>query len=227
LSSDNQNLVLDGAAPVGGAEPPAGVLPMDRLAPVLLARASPVRIRVAESVADLEAGFRLRFRAAAERAWLDTTDCPDGLERDTFDERAVAVLACDGDAAIATVRLVFPCPGRLLPTEHNFAVRTTPAGRTVDVGRLVIAPPFGGPSHRVLLGLLGQVWLVMRERGFSQACGSITRPMARLYRGMGLGVIDLGPPKTVWGERRSPVLVPRGSFDRLARGWIDRPNGGD
>jgi N-acyl-L-homoserine lactone synthetase len=196
---------------------PAKVVAMDSLAPRLVAGAAPLRIGVALSPANREEVYRLRYQVAVAKGWADPRDLPDGLERDDYDSRAVAVVAWRGEALAATVRVVLPAVGELLPTEQVFGLRLQAPGQAADIGRLIVAPEHGDLGQPLLLGLLGQTWLVMRSQGLSQACGILGRSMARYYRRAGLRTMTLGPPKVYWGEERFPVWVPAESFELLSR----------
>ena len=97
--------------------------------------------------------------------------------------------------------------GLLLPTEAAFGVNLGNCLRAVDVGRLCVSPAYRSREHRVWIALLGQTWLEMRVRGFTEACSVVTPSVARIYRSFGLQVIPLGSLRTYWGKERFPTLV--------------------
>jgi Acetyltransferase (GNAT) domain len=190
-----------------GADPEGLLRLADALAAQLEARAEPVRFRVASSSVEVEAIHRLRFQTVVASGWAAARDFPDGLERDAFDDRAVHIGGWDDEVLAASARLVFPAPGLRLPTEEVFDVSVLPAGRVVDVGRGIVAPPYRQGGHRVLTGLLARCWLELRSRGLSQMCGDAAGWLLEVYRGMGFEVEVLGPARLHWGEERLPIRI--------------------
>jgi N-acyl-L-homoserine lactone synthetase len=180
---------------------------MGTLAARLVARATPIRLGVAHSPAELEAVHRLRCRIVIEQGWAQPVDLPDGVERDAYDDRAVQVVAWDGAVLAATSRLVLSIPGQPLPTEATFGLAIEPRGRVVDVGRVCVAPTYRGMDHRIFWALLGQTWIEMRARGFTEVCSILTPSFARTYQRWGLQVMILGAPRPFWGEKRLPALI--------------------
>src|SRR5438132_2727031 len=79
----------------------------------LLARAAPICFAIAQTPAEREALYRLRYQTAIGRGWVKPEDFPDGLERDPYDERAVHLAGWDGTVLAASVRL---------PTEEAFGL---------------------------------------------------------------------------------------------------------
>jgi predicted GNAT family N-acyltransferase len=188
----------------GATASPALAL-VDELCARVLERSESLSFGEIVSPIDLEAAFRLRFRAVVEQGWGEPTDFPDGLERDGYDAAALHLGGWEGGRLIATARLVFPAPGRLLPTEAAFDLRVEPKGRVVDFGRLVVEKAYRGASHRVLTGVLSAAWIAIRARGFFHFCAIDTAAMIRLYRRMGFVVEELASPRPYWGEDRYPV----------------------
>jgi hypothetical protein len=189
---------------------------MDVLEPQLAAPSAPFRFKVARTLAELEAVYRLRYRIAIAKGWARPEQFPDGLERDAYDARAVSITAWDYGSLVAAARIVLPVPGELLPTEVASGLEIEPRGQVVDLGRVVVAPRSGAPRRRILLGLADEIWSEMRNRGFAVACGSLSRGMARLYRMNGLVVTILGSPQLSWGEDRYPALISIESLQNMA-----------
>jgi N-acyl-L-homoserine lactone synthetase len=178
---------------------------VDAVAARLVARAAPVRFAIADTPAEREATYRLRYEVVIERGWARPEDLPDGLERDPHDDRAVAVLAWAGAAPAGANRLVFPAAGYRLPTEDTFDLEIDPRGQVVDWSRTIVATVHADRQHRLLLGLLGWSWLETRARGFEHVCGIFTPAVLRLYGRLGLRFRVLGPVRRHWGEERYPV----------------------
>src|SRR4051794_32439553 len=110
-----------------------GLEALDGLAQALLVRAAPAQFDLADLRDQKQAAYRLRFDTVVAEGWATAEEFPDGLERDEFDERALHVLGRDGGRLIAVARLVFPEPGRSLPTQREFDVRMEAAERVVDI----------------------------------------------------------------------------------------------
>jgi hypothetical protein len=185
---------------------PVGVL--DGLVARVLAQ-YPYRFSVPTEPEDRAVAFRIRHRAVLQQGWAKP--CPDGLEHDEFDDRAVQILGWDGETAICTGRLVLP-PGPL-PTELAAGIRVQPHGSVVDVGRMTVLPGYRSYRAAAFIALLCRLYLEMRERGFEVACGMMSAPARALTERLGLRLELLGPELPYWGEPRAPVR-----FTLLANG---------
>jgi N-acyl-L-homoserine lactone synthetase len=180
---------------------------LDALADVLLARAAPVQFARAASAAEEDAAYRLRFDTVVDEGWATAADFPDGLERDEYDERAVHVLGRLGERLVAVARLVFPEPGRPLPTEREFDLVMQPADGVVDIGRAIVVKNYRSAEHTLFGALLARCWLEIRARGHQNLCGAATRPRLERYQQFGLPLRVLGPSRRYWGEDRYPVSL--------------------
>ncbi|MBI2902457.1 MAG: GNAT family N-acetyltransferase [Candidatus Methylomirabilis oxyfera] len=202
----------------GAGRTSSGLARTDALAAQLIARAAPLVFSVAQSPAEREAVYRLRYSIVVEKGWARPEDLPDGVERDAYDDTAVQIVAWDADELAATARLVPPVPGHPLPTEETFGLKIESRTHLMDVGRTCVAPAYRDPQHRVLAGLLGRTWIELRAGGCTEACGIVAPAVVRMCRGMGFHVVILGAPRLVWGEERSPVLIrPAESPEALTR----------
>jgi predicted GNAT family N-acyltransferase len=189
---------------------------VDALARAMVARAAPARFGVAIREADLTAAYRLRGEVVVSQGWAHADRFLDGLEHDAEDAAAVHVAGWDGDRVVATGRLVWPAPGRRLPTEAAFDLVVPGRERVADVGRVCVAADHRNGGHRVLWGLLGQTWIEMRRRGYQDTCCALTAPVARLYARLGFRVTPLAPARSYWGVARFPALVaPTAALARL------------
>lgn len=196
---------------------------VDALAAQALCWVEPVRFHLALSTADRDAAYRLRYQAVIGKGWMRPEDLPAGLERDEYDDRATHVLARDGEAVVATARLVFPEAGRRLPTEAAFDLRIEPRGRVVDAGRFVVARQYSSLEHRLLATLVAAIWLEVRKRGYSLVCAAFaSTAMMRVYARMGLRMEVLAPPRRYWGEERYPVRFDAAaSTSALLERWLE------
>jgi len=200
---------MSAASSRSSAEPVApGIAALDRLAERLVAGAPGLRLAVAATAAERQAVHRLRYEHVVAHGWARPDDLPGGVERDAHDAGAVHVAAWDDAALAGTVRLVAPRPGRRLPVEEDFGVVVPPAGRVVEVGRLLIAAPYrGDPAHRAWGALFGRAWLEVRARGFTVLGGAASAAMVGRLRALGLPFEVLGPARMHWGEERHPVRL--------------------
>lgn len=204
--------------------PPAGVAVFDAMAANWLANVAPIEFRRAMTDSDREAVFRLRYRVVVDRGWAPASDFPDGLEHDEYDDIALHVCGWSGRELAATGRLVFPEPGRLLPTEEAFRIVVEPQGHVANLDRVAVAAQFSDRRHRVASGLLGAIWQQVRAHGFWRLAGIETRTIVRLYWLIGLEMTEIGPSREYWGEQRAPVLFdPMTAADSLLerRGRLD------
>jgi N-acyl-L-homoserine lactone synthetase len=147
----------------------------------------------------------LRGEAVLACGWLRPDDLKDGLEWDSYDADALHLVGVADGRVVATTRLVFPRPDRLLPTEELFGLRIEPLGAVVEGGRLVIVPEHRDP--RLLAGLFAMQWLEMRARGYRHYCGNATPERLSRYASLGFRTVVLGAPALVWGEQRVPVRL--------------------
>jgi predicted GNAT family N-acyltransferase len=170
--------------------------------------AGPLRFTVATSDAERDAAFRLRHDAIVDRGWGRPDELDDGREHDDFDARAVHLIGWDSDTAVCAGRLV--APPAPLPTEVACDIVVEPAGRVVDVGRMVVAPSHQDPSHRTFVLLLGRLYLEVRGLGFGVGCGMMTASVRGLCRQLGFKLEELGPERVYWHEARAPVRFDAG-----------------
>ena len=194
---------------------------LDGLAREILGTLGTLEFRRAEGAAEVDATFRLRGACVLENGWAAASDVPDGRERDEYDEGAVHVVCVEDDEIVGSLRLVPPRAGRPLPTERDFGIRVEPAGAAVDVGRIVSAPDRRvGRSHLILAGLFARGWLEARDMGFDRVVGAVSDRALDLYRGLGVGLEVLGPPREHWGEERSPVEL-AGADEEVSRALVN------
>jgi N-acyl-L-homoserine lactone synthetase len=191
----------------------------DTLAGQLVAMAAPVRFGLAASEAEKNAVYALRYRIVVEEGWVESDRLPDGIEKDTHDDRALHLVGWDGRSLVATARLVLPSSGHRLPTEEAFDVDIRARGEVVDLGRGLVARPYRSRDHRLFLGLLATAWLESHARGFVLFCGATTMVLIERLREFGVDVDLLGPSRRWWGEERFPILVDgeRSAMTALAR----------
>ncbi len=180
---------------------------VDDIARNVILKAHPVEFETAQSDEDRRAVYRLRYAVVIERGWARPEDLPDGLEQDDFDNSATHIMGWHDGNLVATSRIVFPSPGKKLPTETTFGLEIQPRGKVADMSRQIARPSDDGPPHRLFAGLLGMTWLEIRQRGFSLISGDFSPSMLRLYRMLGFEVTQLGPGDEFWGETRYPILV--------------------
>ncbi len=180
---------------------------VDALAARAVGWAAPIRFSVAQSEAERDAVYRMRYAAVIDHGWLSPSDLPDGRERDAYDDEAVQLIARDGDVPVASARLVFPRPGSTLPTEAAFDLQIKPSGQVVDAGRFVVTRAYANREQRLFGPLLAFGWIQVRARGFSHVCAAFASPaMLRMYKSMGFQITTLGPPRFYWGRERYPIL---------------------
>jgi N-acyl-L-homoserine lactone synthetase len=192
------------------ADPPSGLVALDRLSDRLLevGHAGGLRVAVAVTPDERDAIHRLRHRQVVGHGWATAGDLPEGIERDAHDEHSLQIGAWVSRNLVGGMRLVLPVSGQRLPVEEAFELDIEPRGALVEAGRLVIAPEYrGDPAHRAWGALFARAWLTLRERGFTLLCGAASPVMVERLRALGLPFEVLGPPRTHWGEERVPVRL--------------------
>jgi N-acyl-L-homoserine lactone synthetase len=164
----------------------------------------PQRLGTASSEEEVVEVLRLRYRTVVEMGWARPEQLPDGIERDEDDDRAVHVVARDGERLAGSARVVLPREGRPLPVEREFGVRARPGD--VEVGRTIIVPRLRGDArHALVLALFARCWLEMRSRGLTELISAVPPRLIEVYRSLGFTVLELGAAIEHWGEERLPV----------------------
>jgi N-acyl-L-homoserine lactone synthetase len=187
---------------------PPGVVGLDRLSERLLAAVPGLRVAVAETAAEREAAYRLRYAQVVGHGWADGARLPAGMERDEYDAEALQIGAWRDGTLAGTMRLVLPAPGRRLPVEAAFELDVEPPGAVAEAGRLVIAPAYRGDrAHRIWGALFARAWLTLREHGFAVLAGAAAAPMVDRLRSLGLPFEILASARPYWGENRHPVRL--------------------
>jgi predicted GNAT family N-acyltransferase len=189
---------------------------LDDLARLLIARATPVRLEVARSPDAVRAAFELRYETVVEQGWGKPAAFPDGLEHDAYDAESVHVLGWDGPTLVANARLVFPAPGRQLPTEAEFGLVVEPQHRVVDIGRAIVRKEYRSNEHALFGALLAQCWIEVRRRGLQDLCGTAAGWRLERYRQFGLPLRIIGSARDYWGEARYPVFLSGQEFGEFA-----------
>jgi hypothetical protein len=203
-------------ARTGAGDHDARVGAFDRLVARMVA-AGPLRFRVSDRDEERDEAYRLRHDAVVSAGWARADELDGGRERDTFDDTAVHVLGWDGPTAVCAGRLVLP-PSPL-PTEQACSLVVEPRGQVVDVGRMVVAAERQDATHATFVLLLGGLYLEVRRRGFSVACGMMSPTVRALCRQLGFRLEQLAPDRTYWHEARAPVRFVLG---RDAAGLVER-----
>lgn len=182
----------------------AAATDIDSVAAILIERARPVTFRLAEGPGDIAAAQGLRGRALLDRGWAADDELVDGREIDADDDAATHILAVLDGQPIGACRLVYPDGDNLLPMERRDGAVRLPAP-AVEVGRVVA---FRSTARRgsVMAGLIGAAWLELRAHAHRRICGTVSASMLRLYRRLGFLVEIIGPPVTILGEERYPIL---------------------
>jgi len=166
---------------------------------------APLQITIAQTPAELEQVYRLRYQVVIEKGWVQPHAFPNGQEKDVYDDEALQLVAWDGDVLAATTRLVFPSPLRPLPTEASFGITLQPAGQVVDLGRMTVAPAYrDSRQHKLLRGMTAQAWLEVSQRGYAQICGALTANIIQLYQSVGFEISPVAPAQHYWGVDRFP-----------------------
>jgi N-acyl-L-homoserine lactone synthetase len=175
------------------------------LADRIVAGVAPVQFRLAATVAEREATYRLRAKVVLKYGWKTAAELGGDQERDEYDDRALHLAGWRDDRLVATGRLIPPAPGKLLPVEaaHNLIVE--PRGRVVHIDRLVVDPAVRDRGHRLFIGVLVAAARETLYLGHDVCCGIESRSMIRLMRLIGLPVTILGPALPYWGAERFPV----------------------
>ena len=195
---------------------------VDALAAQAIGWVAPLRLGVAQSEAECDEVYRMRYETVVDRGWIQPADLPEGRERDAYDDLAVQLVVWDDAALAASARLIFPVPGLKLPTEEAFELQIEPRGLVVDAGRFVVGRAYADREQRLFAALLAHAWLEVRARGFAHVCAAFASPaMLRMYKRIGFQITTLGPARFYWGRERYPILFDTAeSAPALLERWL-------
>lgn len=197
---------------------------LDLLADRLLDDLRPLSFEEVSTPEDADTVLRMRYECVVEEGWAQPQDFPDGRERDAYDDVATSIVCREAGEIVASTRLVPPVSGRRLLVEEEFGITVEPPGQALEAGRVLIPRRHRpGRSHRIMTGLFARTWLTARALGFDRVVGQATRQMCALYRGLGLTLAELGPPRPYFGEERLPIEVAGAAQDSLLRAFPDVP----
>ena len=181
---------------------------LDRLAERILADLAPLSFEIAGSPEERDDVLRMRYGCMLELGWVTPGDYRDGRVSDEDDERATFVVCRDGDDLVGSMRVVPPVPDRPLPTEREFGIRVRPAGAIFEAGRMVVPRRHrAGRSHRIVAGFCARSWVEGRAFACNRVISAVAPDVMELYRGLGMRIVVLGPPREYWGEERAPVEI--------------------
>jgi hypothetical protein len=118
---------------------------------------------------------------------------------------------------VAAARLVYPEPGRPLPTEQDFDLTMELADGVVDIGRAIIVKDYRSAEHTLFGALLARCWLEIHSRGYQNLCGAASGSRLEQYTQFGLPLRILGLSRRYWGEDRYPVFLEGHEFADFVR----------
>jgi N-acyl-L-homoserine lactone synthetase len=189
---------------------------LDKLAEIGLGMLTPLVVEATQDPRDVDEALRLRYDCVVDLGWASAADFPDGRAADAWDGAATFVVCREAGRLIGALRLVAPQPDRPLPTEHDFDLRLQAREELIDAGRLVTRPQArAGRTHYLLAGLLARGWLTARAMGYDRVVSAASPALIEYYRGLGMGIDVLGPPRRHWGAERAPIEI-RGSSASFA-----------
>jgi len=156
------------------------------------------------------AHFRLRYSVYAREGFTMQELCPDGMESDPHDARAIHFLAWHRDQPIASLRMIPPPPVRKVAADPTLA--TAPAffslydvvnvppldqhaneARTAELGRLCILPSHRLMSEVVILALARAAYIEAADLDIDHWICYVRRPLVNLLRRMNISFDILTP----------------------------------
>lgn len=167
--------------------------------------------KVADSNFELEKSYRLRYNVyCQEKKWLAEYDCPDGLEKDTYDEYAVNVIALDEDfEVVGLMRILQQKNYGTLPFEKHPSLQGNKVMATsvAELSRFIVRSE--KYSMNITKGLLRQVYRTSLDLGLENWTIVIEPSLIRLLK--------------IFGWYFDPVSQPTkyfGAFTQVALGNI-------
>ena len=161
------------------------------------ARDGDIIYKIALTDEEKNASFKLRYDGyCRDMKGIDEKYCPDGLERDEYDDAAIHFIAIEGDRAIGTLRLI-PVRGDKMPMEEFFMwPNQIPRSQVLEGSRLyVVRDKRGGAS--VMAGLFKFAFEYSKSKGYRYWCFASLPVPARIMNKWGWKMWIFGEEKQV------------------------------
>ena len=154
--------------------------------------------------------FRVRYTVYAREGFTMQELCPDGMESDPHDARAIHFLAWHCDQPVATLRMIPPPPVRRLSADPSLTsvpaffslydvVNVPPLDhqadetRTAELGRLCVLPSHRLMSEVAILALARAAYIEAAKMQIDHWICYVRRPLVTLLRRMNITFETLTP----------------------------------
>lgn len=163
---------------------------------------------------ELEEVFKLRYKVyCLERNYLDSNDCPNGAEKDIYDNYSVHFLAFDTDKnkIVGTSRLILNSPlGFPIEKEWDLseAIKSTKdiRNKIVEISRFIIALENRG-DHFITLSLGGEMYRYCKRNGIEIVYAIMDLPILKMLIGFGFPFKILSESKFYMGAQTTPSVM--------------------
>ncbi len=135
--------------------------------------------RVAQSAADLDAVYRIRWRVYEEAGYISRNKYPHQRMTDRYDAWSVNLLAFYRGKAVGTLRLTPLSKGS--PVWELFRAKQWPEpSKTMEMGRFAVVPEARG-GRIVALGLIGKMSEWALRKRIEWWVGYAPRPLLKIF----------------------------------------------
>ena len=172
-----------------------------------------LEFRQAQNKDELRQLQELRYRVyCLEKEFLPTSDYPDGIEADEFDQHSVHFIATNGEGGsgeiLGTMRLILPSElGFPVETHFELSKPIQDPQRTVEFSRLMVAPEARKLSVQILMGLSREAYRYFLVNGIEHCYAVLEDSLLKLLTRVGLPFREVGHEKWFMGGYTRPVYL--------------------
>lgn len=168
-----------------------------------------IEIKIAETPAELDQVYRLRFEVYKNEDYIDPADYPDEKMRDGYDNYSINFLALRNNNPVGTVRLIqYSHLG--FPTEKAFNIIEFPFNflrkETVNLSKLCVKEKFR--NGIVSAGLFKEAFEYSKKEGIKYWIFDTTQDLVHCFEDrlrISLSHLPVGPPGPKQFEERATI----------------------
>lgn len=158
---------------------------------------------------ELEELFRLRYKIYCEDLhWLDSSNYPDRLEKDEYDQYSLHFGAFNDGHVIGTTRLVLSNPLGL-PIKEILGQTFSPAGKAAEISRLIVDGTYDRSKYNLItIALIKQVYYAGKHNEqITDWYAAFDVAVHRLVRMIGFKFQAIDKPRLFMGSKTVPSHI--------------------
>ncbi len=157
--------------------------------------------KVADSDYELQSSYRLRFKVyCEEKGWMSSADYPNGMETDSYDSKAIHVIAMDDNYQVVGNMRILPAEyySKLPYESHPGLFRGyRKAVHVAELSRLIVT----ATKNRIEVthGILRATYQISKEMGLENWIFVLEPSLVRLLGRFGFYLNAVGTPSMYFG----------------------------